>query len=104
MKHATFYVGICHDGDSGHLSERYQFYVDFPDEIYEELYQVWYDNDCDLNSWDTNWDGHDKLYNTINQIAMEVLSKTMEKEWPEILPLSSWEVLWELSKETADAF
>ena len=104
MQRATFYEDYCYDGDSNHLFGRYSFWIDFPDEIYEELYQIWFDNDGELNSWAPNWESHDKLYNTINHIATEILSKTVEKEWPEILPLSSWEVLWELSKETADAF
>lgn len=108
MQRATFYVDYCYEAGSDeygkNLTGRYGFLIDFPDKIYEELHQVWYDNDCDLNNWDSNWDGHDTLYNTITQIATEMLNKTMEEEWPEILPISSWQVLWELSKETTDAF
>ena len=108
MQRATFYVDFCFEAGSDengkNLAGQYRFWIDFPDEIYEELYQVWFDNNCELNSWDSNWEGHDKLFNTINHVATKILSENMEKDCPEILPLSSWEVLWELSKETADAF
>ena len=104
MQRATFYGDYCYDGDSDHLFGRYQFWIDFPDEIYEELYQVWYNNDCHLNNWNINWDGHDKLYNTINQIATEMLNKIMQEKMPELGTFSQYDTLWELSKETADAF
>ena len=104
MQRATFYGDYCYDGDSDHLFGRYQFWIDFPDEIYEELYHVWYNNDCHLNNWNINWDGHDKLYNTINQIATEMLNKIMQEKMPELGTFSQYDTLWELSKETADAF
>lgn len=106
MKRATFYVDYLYEADEYNyqLTGRYRFWIDMPDEIYEELYQVWYDNNCDLNSWDTNWDGHDKLFNTINRIATEMLNKTMEEEDPELGTFSQYDTLWELSKETTDAF
>ena len=109
MQRATFYVNICYEDDPqfgswGSISGRYQFWIDFPDEIYEELYQVWYNNDCHLNNWNINWDGHDKLYNTINQIATEMLNKIMQEKMPELGTFSQYDTLWELSKETADAF
>ena len=108
MQRATFYVDYCYEAGSDeygkNLTGQYQFWIDFPDEIYEELYQVWFDNDGDLNSWDTNWEGHDKLYNTITQVATEMLNKVMQERNPELGPFSSYDTLWELSKETADAF
>lgn len=108
MQRATFYVDFCYESGSDenetNVSGRYQFWIDMPDEIFEELYQVWYDNSSELNSWDSNWEGHDKLFYSINKVATKMLSEEMEKDFPENQPLSSWEVLWELSKETADAF
>jgi hypothetical protein len=54
-----------------------------PNEKYEELYQVWYDNSGHLNSWNTNWEGHDELYDIITDIATESLNNIMQKEDPE---------------------
>lgn len=65
---------------------------------------MWYNNDCHLNNWNINWDGHDKLYNTITQVATEMLNKVMQERQPELGQFSSHDTLWELSKETADEF
>lgn len=40
MQRATFYVNFGYEAGGGHLTRQYQFWIDFPDEIYEELYQV----------------------------------------------------------------
>lgn len=109
MKRATFFVNCCYEDDPeygswGSLSELYQFWIDFPEETYEELYQVWYDNDGHLNSWNSNWEGHDKLYDTISQIATEMLNRIVQEKMPELGSFSQYDTLWELSKETADAF
>ena len=108
MQRATFYVDYCYEAGSDeygrNLTGQYQFWIDFPDETYEELYQVWFENDGDLNSWCTNWEGHDKLHNTITQVATEMLNKIMQESKPELGQFSSYDTLWELSKETADAF
>ena len=108
MQRATFYVNFCYEAGSDeygrNLTGQYQFWIDFPDEIYEELDQVWYNNDGHLNNWNINWEGHDKLYITITQIATEMLNKIMQKKMPELGTFSQYDTLWELSKETADAF
>lgn len=105
----SFYVDFCfedspEDGGWGSLSKRYSFWIDLPNEKYEELYQVWYDNSGHLNSWNTNWAGHDELYDTISHVATEMLNKIMQKEHPEMGTFSQYDTLWELSKETADTF
>ena len=105
MQRATFYVDYCYEAeDGGHLSGRYDFWIDFPDETYEELYQVWYAQNQELNNWSTDWEGHDKLYNTINQIATEMLNKIVQEKMPELGTFSQYDTLWELSQETVDAF
>lgn len=109
MKRATFYVDLCFEDDPqyggcGSVSDRFPFWIDLPEESYEELYKVWYDNDGHLNNWNTNWDGHDKLFDAINQIATEMLNKRLEKEMPELGTFSKYDTLWELSRETANAF
>lgn len=105
MQRATFYVDFCfEDEDGGHLSGRYNFWIDFTDETYEELYQVWYAQNQELNNWSTNWDGHDKLCNTIWQVATEMLNKTVQKSMPELGAFTHYDTLWELSKETANEF
>ena len=83
MENARFYVDFCYEAGSdeygANVSGRYQFAIDLTDEEYEELYQMWY-NQNELNSWSTIWDGHDNLNRN---------------------PL---DILWELSQETKSAF
>ena len=82
------FANTCYEDDPqygswGSISGRYHFWIDFPDDVYEELYQVWYNYDGHLNNWNINWDGHDKLYNTITQVATEMLNKVMQERQPE---------------------
>lgn len=105
MQRATFYVDFCFEAEEGgHLSGRYNFWIDFSDETFEELYQVWYAQNQELNNWSTDWEGHDKLYNTINQIATKMLNKIIQEKMSELGNFTQYDTLWELSKETADAF
>lgn len=109
MKRATFYVSFYFEDDPEHggwgsLDDQYYFWIDLTDELYEELYQVWYDNDGHLNNWNTNWDGHDELYDTITDIATESFNNIMQRVHPEMGTFSQYDTLWELSKETKDAF
>lgn len=108
MKRVEFYVDYCYEAGSSdeygfNLSGRYSFWLDCPDKIYKELYQVW-NNSCDLNSWNTCWEGHDKLYSSINQTATEMLNMILEKNNSDIRDISPLDVLWKLSKETSDVF
>lgn len=106
MEIAKFYVDFCFEAgneDSGaNISERYWFQIELPDSEYEELYQIWFDQNCELNSWDTDWDGHDALFQKINDAAIYALNKCLEKEDP--VYRNPLDVLWELSQETKDAF
>lgn len=69
---------------------------------HEELYQVWFANNSQLNSWDSDWKGHGELFERINVPAYHALNELLKKNEPEFAdPL---DVYWELSKETADAF
>jgi len=65
MEKAIFYVDFCYEAGSDeygcNVSGRYQFGLELTDEEYEELYQIWYDQN-ELNSWSTEWDGHEPLY------------------------------------------
>lgn len=105
MEKAEFYVDFCYEAGSdeygSNVSGRYQFGLELTVEEYEELYQIWYDQN-ELNSWATNWDGHEPLYQKINGAAVYALDKYLEHEEP--VYRNPLDVLWELSQETRDAF
>lgn len=98
MEQARFYVDFCFEAGICH---RYWYELELSDEKFEELYQVWYDQN-ELNSWATDWDGHDPLYQKINGAAVYALDKCLEQE--DIAYRDPFDVLWELSKETIDSF
>ena len=105
MENARFYVDFCYEAGSdeygANVSGRYQFAIDLTDEEYEELYQMWY-NQNELNSWSTIWDGHDNLYQKINDSATIALNRFLEQEEP--VNRNPLDILWELSQETKSAF
>lgn len=105
MKNARFYVDFCYEAGSdeygANVSGRCQFVIDLTDEEYEELYQIWYDQN-ELNSWSTIWDGHDELYHKINLAATNALNSYLEHE--DSVYRNPLDVLWELSQETKVAF
>lgn len=102
MKKAAFYVDYCFEAGDAGLCHRYWFEIELSNEEFEELYQIWFDHNCELNSWDTDWDGHDALFQKINDAAIYVFKKLLEKHEPEMTP--PLDVLWELSPETAKEF
>jgi hypothetical protein len=105
MEKAIFYVDFCFEAGSDEygssVSGRYRFGLELMDEEYEELYQIWYDQN-ELNSWDTVWDEHEPLYQKINGAAVYALDKYLEQEDP--VYRNPLDVLWELSQETKNAF
>jgi len=100
MEKAKFFVDFCFEAGVDNLSGRYQFGIELSDEEYEELYQVWYEHN-ELNSWATNWDGHEALFQKINDAAVYALDKHLEHDEYYRNPL---DVYWELSQETKNAF
>ena len=105
MEKAIFYVDFCYEAGSDeygcNVSGRYKFGLELTDEEYEELYQIWYDQN-ELNSWSTEWDGHETLYQKINGAAVYALDEYLEQENP--VYRNPLDVLWELSQETKTAF
>ena len=102
MKTAKFWVDWALEAGDAHVVHRYWFTIEFSDEDYEELYQFWYDNNCDLQSWYLDEKGHEVMYEKINDIATNSLLELMAKHEPEIIaPL---DVYWEISEETAIEF
>lgn len=106
MKKGEFYVDFCFEdpGDEtgGNLSGRYGFGIEMTDEEYEELYQIWFEQDCELNNWSTEWDGHNKLFQKIDQAAIYALNRLLVDEDPVYQnPLDVW---WQLSQETIKEF
>lgn len=102
MKKAKFWVDWLLEAGEDSICHRYWFEMEIPDAEYEELYQVWYDNNCQLNSWGSDWKGHDELFEIINACAYHILNDELKKHEPEFAdPL---DVYWEISKETVDAF
>ena len=104
MKQATFYVDFLYEANEyeSHLTGRYRFDLTLTDEEYEDLYNVWYSHDEELNSWSTDWTGQDAWYERINDAATYVLFELMKKHEPDLYP--PLDVLWELSSETTNSF
>ncbi len=108
MEKAKFLVDYCYEAGSfedcgvGNLSGRYWFGIELTTEEFEELYQVWFDNDCDLNSWDSEWKDHEALYDKINNYAGYALNELLKEHDPELQ--NPIEVLWEISNETEKVF
>ena len=101
MEKARFYVDFCFEAGDAGLCHRYWFEIELSNVEFDELYQIWYDQN-ELNSWATNWDRHESLYQKINDAAIYALNKCLEKENP--VYRNPLDVLWELSQETKDAF
>ena len=95
-----FYVDFGFEAGVDNLSGRYQFGIELSGEEYEELYRVWYEHN-ELNSWATDWDGHEALFQKINDAAVYALDKLLEHDEYYRNPL---DVYWELSQETKNAF
>jgi hypothetical protein len=101
MEKAKFYVDFCFEAGDAGICHRYWFEIELSNEEFEELYQIWYDQN-ELNSWSTEWDGHETLYQKINGAAVYALDKYLEQENP--VYRNPLDVLWELSQETKTAF
>ena len=99
---AKFWVDFALEAGEGAVLHRYWFTIDLPDEEFEELYQLWYDNNCELKSWYADDKGHEALYEKIDGIAYNALNDLLKKHDPQFAdPVDCY---WEISKETADAF
>jgi len=102
MKKAKFWVALGLEVGEENVTDRYWFEIELSDQEYEELYQVWFDNNCNLTSWESDWDGHDKLFEKIDNIAYYALNDLLKKHEPEFV--DPVEFFWEISKETEDEF
>ena len=102
MKTAKFWVDWALEAGDAQVVHRYWFTIEFSDEDYEELYQFWYDNNCDLRSWYLNKESHEAIYEIINDCACNALIELMKKHEPE-LP-TPFDAYWEISEQTADEF
>ena len=102
MNKAKFWVDWLLEAGEANVCHRYGFEMKLSDQEYEELYQVWFDNDSHLNSWESNWDGHDELFDKINIAAHHSLNDLLKENEPEFVdPVDAF---WEISEETEDAF
>ena len=103
---AKFYVDFCFEAGNAGICHSYWFEMEMTDEEYEELYQVWYDNGCCLNSWDSDWEGHEALLDRIDGSAHYALNQILANYKPRYAPESvdAWEVKWEISEETERNF
>ena len=101
-KQAKFWVANAMEAGDGGVVHRYWFNIELSDTEYEELYQVWFNNHSDLNNWDSDWEGHDALFDKIDDAVRYALYDLMEKNEPELGGPA--DTLWEISQETEDEF
>ena len=101
MEKVMFYVDFCFEaGDDEfppNLRGRYKFGIELSIEEYDELYQVWDEQDNELNSWNSERKGHEELFNKIDGNAAYALNQLLAKYEPNMV--NPIEVLWELSEE-----
>ena len=102
MEKAKFYVDYCFEAGVDHVCQRYWFEIDMTEEEFEDLYQVWFSNNCELNSWNSDWQGYYEMFQRIDDAATYTLNQMLAKYEPEFV--NPVEVLWEISKETIDRF
>lgn len=100
IEKAKFYVDFCLEAGDAGVCHKYWYEIELSNEEFEELYQVWYDQN-ELNSWATNWDEHQQLYQKIDEAAVYALNRCLEQEDPAYK--NPVDVFWELSKETIDS-
>ncbi len=99
---AKFYVDYALEAGGESVIHRYWFTIDLSDEEFEELYQLWYKNDCSLQSWTADDKGHEALCDKIDGIAYHFLNDLLKKNETQFV--NPVECFWEISKETAEAF
>ena len=103
MEKAKFWIDwLFEAGGDDCICHRYWVELELSEQEYEELYQVWFDNGCELNSWYSEWKGHYELFDKIDGASYHALNELLKKHEPEFA--NPIEALWEISKETADAF
>ena len=99
MKTAKFYFDFCLEADTENVLPHYIFTADMPDEDYEELYEVWYANDCHLDNFTSNWDGHQSLFEKLD-VTMHARVDALPadaKDWADGF-------YWRVSDETEKEF
>ena len=102
MKKAKFWVDYCLEAGGENVCHRYWFEIEMTDEDFEELYQFWYDNNCELKSWYLEWKGHEKMFDKLEGAAIHALNDLLKEHEPEFV--NPVDVYWEIAKETEDAF
>ena len=102
MKKAKFWVDWLLEAGEENVCHRYGFGVELSDEEYEELYQVWFGNNSQLNSWESDWKGHEAIFDELNDAAYNALNCMLKENEPEFY--NPVEIFWEISEETAKSF
>lgn len=103
-KQAKFWVANAMEAGDGGVVHRYWFTIDLSDAEFEELYQLWYNNNCELNSWNTDDKGHEALFEKLNGLAYHALDDLLKKNEPDYGELHWLDCHWEIAKETTDQF
>jgi hypothetical protein len=102
MHKVKFWIDFVLTPDDSSVEQWFWFSVEMPDDEYEKLYQVWYDNNCTLNSWESDWKGHEDMFDKLNSAAYHALNELLKEQRPEFAdPI---DVYWEISQETEKAF
>ena len=101
-KKAKFWVDWLLEAGEANVCHRYWFEIELEDGFYEELYQVWFDNESHLNNWESKWDGHEELFEKIHIQAINALNYLVKQNEPDFA--NPIDLYWEISKETEDAF
>ena len=102
MKNAKLWIDWSIEAGEESVCHRYFVVLNLKDEEYNELYQVWSDNNNEINSWGTDWKEHYGLFDMINIIAYNALNDLLKEHEPDFVdPL---DVFWEIAEETDSDF
>lgn len=95
MNKVLFNVDYSFEAGGDNLPGRYEIFFYLTDEEKAELEEVALDNDDLVNNWNTDWTGHDELYDRINSAAPGILRSLLEQYNPPMAELFCG-VFWEL--------
>lgn len=95
MNKVLFNVDYCFEVGGDNLPGRYEMFLYLTDEEKAELEEVAQAINGQANNWNSDWTGHEVLYDRINSAAPGILRSLLEQYEPPMADLLC-EVFWEL--------
>lgn len=103
MNKVFFWVDYSFEAGCDYLPGRYEMYLFLTDDEKAELEDVALANEEQVNNWDSDWTGHEELYDRINLTAPDILHSLLEQYNPAMAEIPC-EVFWELKASESAAY